>query len=35
VLIGWQITDEFDLFDGATEILNGISDDELQYVFQS
>jgi hypothetical protein len=35
VLIGWEIPDEIDLLEAITEILNGISDAELQHVFWS
>jgi hypothetical protein len=34
-LIRREILDEIDLFEVATETLNGISDAELQYVFRS
>jgi hypothetical protein len=35
VLIGREIPDEIDFLETATEILNGISDAELQRVFRS
>jgi hypothetical protein len=34
-LIGREIPDEVDLLKAVTEILNGISDAELQYGFRS
>jgi hypothetical protein len=33
--MGWKIPDEIDLLDAVTEILNGISNAELQRVFRS
>jgi hypothetical protein len=35
VLIGREILDEIDLLEAVTEILNGISDGELQRVFRN
>jgi hypothetical protein len=35
VLIGVEIPDEINFFEAVTEILNGISDAELQRVFRS
>jgi hypothetical protein len=32
-LIGWEIADEINLLEALTEILNGISDAELQDLF--
>jgi hypothetical protein len=34
-LIGQEIPDEIDLLEAVTEILNGISDGELQCVFRN
>jgi hypothetical protein len=35
VPIGWEISDEIVLLETVTEIVNGISDAELQRVFRS